>query len=139
MQILYQRERILMGNLLIEMCRRAGGFVEGRNLGAKLEAMLILIAVSVGHMEGKPFSAHKLAAYLDMPRSSVIRHLEKLKRGGYVAQRGSTYALYDDKLNAIGIDDTRACIRMIRSMAEQFAQMDDESRMDNKVEHVAAF
>jgi DNA-binding transcriptional ArsR family regulator len=139
MQILYQRERILMGHLLIEMCRRAAGFVEGRNLGAKLEAMLILIAVSVGHMEGRPFTAHKLAAYLDMPRSSVIRHLEKLKRGGYVAQRGHTYGLYDDKLNAFGIDDTRAFIRMIQSMAEQFAQMDDESRMDNTVEHVAAF
>ena len=78
MNTLYHRERILMSRLLLEMCRRASRYVEGKSLGAKMEAVLILIAIALGYMEGRPFTASKLAAYLDTPRTSVLRKLAQL-------------------------------------------------------------
>jgi IclR helix-turn-helix domain len=126
MNTLYHRERILMSRLLLEMCRRASRYVEGKSLGAKMEAVLILIAIALGYMEGRPFTASKLAAYLDTPRTSVLRKLAQLKREGFVAQRGHTYVLHDHLLNSVGIEDTRAAIRMIRSLAEQLIQFDNE-------------
>jgi CRP-like cAMP-binding protein len=119
METLYQRERILMGRLLLDMCRRAAHYVEGKSLGAKMEAVLILIAIAIGYMEGKPFTASKLAAYLDTPRTSVLRKLVQLKREGFVAQRGHTYVLHDNLLSSVGIEDTRAAMRMIHSVAER--------------------
>src|ERR1700724_292376 len=77
-------------------------------------------------MEGRPFTASKLAAYLDTPRTSVLRKLAQLKREGFVEQRGHTYVLHDHLLNSVGIEDTRAAIRMIRSLAEQLIQFDNE-------------
>jgi len=50
-----------------------------------MEAVLILIAIALGYMEGRPFTASKLAAYLDTPRTSVLRKLAQLKREGFVA------------------------------------------------------
>ena len=126
MNTLYHRERILMSRLLLEMCRRASRYVEGKSLGAKMEAVLILIAIALGYMEGRPFTASKLAAYLDTPRTSVLRKLAQLKREGFVEQRGHTYVLHDHLLNSVGIEDTRAAIRMIRSLAEQLIQFDNE-------------
>jgi biotin operon repressor len=126
MNTLYHRERILMSRLLLEMCRRASRYVEGKSLGAKMEAVLILIAIALGYMEGRPFTASKLAAYLDTPRTSVLRKLAQLKREGFVVQRGHTYVLNDDLLNSVGLEDTRAAIRMIRSLAEQLTQFDNE-------------
>ena len=126
MNTLYHRERILMSRLLLEMCRRASRYVEGDSLGAKMEAVLILIAIALGYMEGRPFTASKLAAYLETPRTSVIRKLAQLKREGFVVQRGHAYVLHDHLLNSVGIEDTRTAIRMIRSLAEQFTQFDNE-------------
>ena len=126
MNALYHRERILMSRLLLEMCRRASRYVEADSLGAKMEAVLILIAIALGYMEGRPFTASKLAAYLDTPRTSVLRKLAQLKREGFVEQRGHTYVLHDHLLNSVGIEDTRTAIRMIRSLAEQFTQFDNE-------------
>jgi len=126
MNTLYHRERILMSRLLLEMCRRASRYVEGDSLGAKMEAVLILIAIALGYMEGRPFTASKLAAYLETPRTSVIRKLAQLKREGFVVQRGHAYVLHDHLLNSVGIEDTRTTIRMIRSLAEQFTQFANE-------------
>ncbi len=59
-------------------------------------------------------------------RTSVLRKLAQLKREGFVEQRGHTYVLHDNLLNSVGIEDTRAAIRMIRSLAEQLIQFDNE-------------
>lgn len=50
--------------------------------------VLLLVAVAIGDMEGKPMAAYKLAGYAGMPRGTVIRRLARMAHSGLV-ERGS--------------------------------------------------
>ena len=47
--------------------------------GTRLETFFVGFCVALGDIEGKPFSANKIAAYLHMPRTTVRRRLKRLE------------------------------------------------------------
>ena len=51
--------------------------------GTRLETFFIGLCAALGQMDGKPFSlVAKIAAYMRVPRSTVIRRLDRLQRWG---------------------------------------------------------
>ena len=59
--------------------------------------LLIGSAIMVGHAENKPMSATKIAQYIGLPRSTVIRKLNQFQRNGVIARHGNVYLLSKER------------------------------------------
>jgi hypothetical protein len=75
-------------------------------LGPNIVAIVLAMTVFIGQYEGRPFTAHKLAQYLRMPRPTVTRKLEKMVREGVLERQGTYYTVqreYLDRGEALGM------------------------------------
>lgn len=64
--------------------------------------VLLLCAVAVGHGEGKPMTAHKLAGYVGMPRPTAVRRLQHLCALGLVQRGdGGRFRLTDEGMRRV--------------------------------------
>ncbi|MDK3021720.1 helix-turn-helix domain-containing protein [Cupriavidus taiwanensis] len=64
--------------------------------------VLLLCAVAVGHGEGKPMTAHKLAGYVGMPRPTAVRRLRHLEAMRLVQRGdGGRYQLTDEGMRRV--------------------------------------
>jgi hypothetical protein len=50
-------------------------------LGTRPETFFIALCVALGDIDGKPFSVAKIASYVRVPRTTVIRRLNRLQSG----------------------------------------------------------
>jgi len=101
-QIYRGREREIVYRMLIDIMREyhSGYGHVNEPFGTRVETLFIAACVALGDLEGKPFSASKVAAYLGVPRSTVIRKLEKLeKAGGLVYRTDRHYRVRERLLN----------------------------------------
>jgi DNA-binding transcriptional ArsR family regulator len=64
--------------------------------GARTADLLIRSAVYLGTIEGRPMTVTKLAAYVGIPRPTVIRHLHKLERRRLVERSGAVWRTAPD-------------------------------------------
>ena len=55
--------------------------------GTRLETFFIGLCVAIGNIDGKPFSVAKIAAYMRVPRTTVIRRLAQLQSWGLIDRR----------------------------------------------------
>src|SRR6187455_2134004 len=69
--------------------------------GARLETFFVGVCVALGEIEGKPFSITKLAAYMRLPRTTVMRRLERLQTWGLVYRRGRHHFMHENALNSL--------------------------------------
>jgi hypothetical protein len=56
------------------------------NFGQYADDVMLCAAVWIGHAESRPMTAAKIAAYIGMPRPSVVRKLAGLQKRGIVQQ-----------------------------------------------------
>jgi len=68
--------------------------------GVCLETCFIGLCVAVGDLDGRPFSAAKIAAYVGVPRMTVIRKLAQLKSWGLIDREGMRYYLRQKTFNS---------------------------------------
>jgi IclR helix-turn-helix domain len=54
---------------------------------------LVAVAVMLGHAEGRPMNASQIAAYVQMPRTSVLRRLDALLAHGLIKRIKGKYYL----------------------------------------------
>jgi biotin operon repressor len=93
--------------------------------GSRLETFFIGLCVALGHIDGKPFSVAKIAAYMGVPRSTVIRRLDRLQRWGLVYRQGRGYYIHDKALNSfIGTRSYRTTRRLLRKATEELTILD---------------
>ena len=92
-----------MARLLVDIMRtlRAHYIPASEPFGTRIETGYIGLCVSIGHCEGKPFSVAKIAAYMGMPRSTVIRRLQQLENWGVIERQGRRYFIRPEKVNGI--------------------------------------
>jgi hypothetical protein len=57
--------------------------------GTRLETYFIALCVALGDIDGKPFSVAKIASYMRVPRTTVIRRLNQLQRWGLMRTDGA--------------------------------------------------
>ena len=68
--------------------------------GARLETCFIALCIAVGDLDGRPFSVAKIAAYMRVPRTTVIRKLAQLKSWGLIDREGRRYYLREKTFNS---------------------------------------
>jgi len=56
--------------------------------GTHLETFFVALCVAIGDIDGKPFCVAKIADYMSVPRTTVIRKLDQLQSWGLIARRG---------------------------------------------------
>jgi Crp-like helix-turn-helix domain len=59
--------------------------------------LLIGCAIMVGHAEGRPMNTTKIAHYIGLPRTTVIRKLNEFLRSGVIARYGNVYLLSEER------------------------------------------
>ena len=74
---------------------------DSERFGARLETFFIGVCVAIGDMDGKPFSVAKIASYMRVPRTTVIRRRAQLQSWGLIERRGRYYYLHEKTLNSL--------------------------------------
>src|SRR5215469_5741527 len=93
--------------------------------GTRLETFFIGLCVAVGDIDGKPFSVAKIAAYMRVPRTTVIRKLELLQKWGLIDRRGRHFYIHDKTLNSLlGMRSYEQVRRLLGKAAEQLTVLD---------------
>jgi hypothetical protein len=93
--------------------------------GPHILPLVLGLALYVGQYEGRPFTAHKLAQWLGIPRPTVIRRLAAMIKMGAVERRGKYYYLPEEWLDsqqAIGL--VRQLTQIINSACALLSKMD---------------
>src|ERR1700741_5284994 len=78
------RQRLVLCRLMIDIMRNLHGAYApaAEPFGSRLETFFIGLCVALGQFEEKPFSVTKIAAYMRVPRTTVIRRLGRLQSWG---------------------------------------------------------
>jgi predicted transcriptional regulator len=89
---MHRSERLALANAYIALTRVMVDSVFGKK-PADHSLLLIGSAIMVGHAEDKPMNATKIAHYIGLPRSTVIRKLNQFLKAGVIARDGNVYLL----------------------------------------------
>jgi hypothetical protein len=93
--------------------------------GTRLEAFFIGLCVALGDIEGRPFSVAKIAAYMRVPRTTVIRRLNRLQSWGLINRLGRHYYMNEKTLNSlIGMRSYQQVRRILDKATEELTVLD---------------
>jgi hypothetical protein len=122
-----KRQRLVLCRLVIDLMRgvHTAYAPASEPFGTRLETFFIGLCVALGHMDGKPFSVAKITAYMRVPRSTVIRRLDRLQRWGLIYRQGRRYYLHDNALNSfIGVRSYEASRRLLSRATQELTILD---------------
>ena len=104
-QVLTAQERLTLCRMFVDVAREAHReYMPNLAFGSRLETLVVGVCVAIGHLDGNPFSTAKLAAYLDCPRTSVIRRLDALTQMPIIVRRGTRNYHSEPRFNSDGRD-----------------------------------
>ena len=93
--------------------------------GSRLETFFIGMCVAFGQFEERPFSVAKIAAYMGVPRTTVIRRLDRLQRWGLIYRQGRRYYMEERALNSLlGMRSYRRIRRLLEQAVEELTVLD---------------
>jgi DNA-binding IclR family transcriptional regulator len=93
--------------------------------GTRLETFFVGLCIAIGDIDGKPFSVAKIAAYMRVPRTTVIRRLDRLQSWGLVDRRGRHYYMNEQMLNSlIGMRSYQQVRRFLSKATEELTVLD---------------
>lgn len=97
------RQRLVLCRLMIDMMRTVHGAYAPASepFGTRLETFFIALCVALGDIDGKPFSIAKIAAYMRVPRTTVIRRVDQLERWGLIYRQNRRCFVRAKKLNSL--------------------------------------
>jgi hypothetical protein len=97
------RQRLVLCRLIVDIMRTLHGTYApvSEPFGTRLETFFIGLCVVIGDMDGKPFSVAKIAAYMCVPRTTVMRRLNELQSWGLIDRRGRHYYIHEKTLNSL--------------------------------------
>lgn len=112
-------ERKIVCRFILDLSRTLTRW-EPLTTGDIMETMLVLAAVVLGDLDGRPFRVSKLAEFLVIPRGTLQRRLKDLAAKGYILRtREGTYVGNVEKLNAAGtLAVLDQVIRLIRRASD---------------------
>jgi hypothetical protein len=115
------RQRLVLCRLMIDIARTVHGAYAPASepFGTRLETFFIGVCVALGDIEGKPFTVAKIAAYMRVPRTTVIRRLNRLQRWGLIERQGRHYYIHEKALNSLMGMRSYEQVRRILSKATQ--------------------
>lgn len=115
------RQRLVLCRLMIDIMRTVHGAYApaGEPFGTRLEIFYIALCVALGDIDGKPFSVAKIAAYMRVPRTTVMRRLKQLQRWGLVDCQDRRYYAQAKAVNSLVGMRSYQQVRRILSKATQ--------------------
>ena len=122
-----ERQRLVLCRLMVDMMRTVHGAYApvSEPFGTRIETFFIGLCVAIGDMDGKPFSVAKIAAYMRVPRTTVIRRLARLQSWGLVDRQGRYYHLHEKTLNSlIGMRSYQQVRRILSEATEELSGFD---------------
>lgn len=97
----------------------------GEPFGARLETIFVGLCVLIGHIEDRPFSVAKIAAYMHVPRAAVMRRLKRLHSWGLIDRRGHRYYMREKALNSfMGMRSYNQIRRILGKAVEELTVLD---------------
>jgi biotin operon repressor len=120
-------QRMVLCRLVIDLLRTLHGSYAppGEPFGTRIETFFIAACVAIGDIEGKPFSAAKIAAYMRVPRTTVIRRLNRLQSWGLIDRRGRHYYMHEKTLNSlIGMRSYQHVRHILSTATEELTVLD---------------
>jgi hypothetical protein len=121
------RQRLVLCRLMIDVMRtvHTAYAPAGEPFGTRLETFFIALCVALGDIDGKPFSVAKIAAYMRVPRTTVIRRLDQLRRWGLIDRQGRRYHIREKTLNSlIGMRSYRQVRRFLSEATQELTILD---------------
>ena len=121
------RQRLVLCRLMIDIMRTVHGAYAPVNepFGARLETFFIGLCVAIGDMDGKPFSVAKIASYMRVPRTTVIRRLAQLQSWGLIDRQGRHYHLHEKTLNSLmGMRSYQQVRRILSEATKELSVLD---------------
>jgi DNA-binding IclR family transcriptional regulator len=112
---------------MIDMMRTVHGAYAPASepFGPRLETFFVALCVALGDIDGKPFSAAKIAAYMRVPRTTVIRRLNQLQRWGLIDRHGRRYYTHEKTLNSlIGMRSYEQVRRILSKATQELTVLD---------------
>jgi hypothetical protein len=98
MPILRSKERLVQARFLMDLVRL---IVPPRGLREPhFEQTVILAAVALGELEGRPFQTSKLAEFLGVPRPTLVRRLRGMAEEGLIERRAGHYFANPGTINS---------------------------------------
>jgi IclR helix-turn-helix domain len=126
------RERLIVAEAAIRFDRAFNSELFGGYPATQANATWVLRAVVIGHLRGRPMTTRRIARYVGMPRTTVLRRLQFLLRLDYVRRKGRAYCVSERYLRAPPKALNEA-IEIILETAEALrAGQRKVSRMDRK-------
>ncbi len=93
--------------------------------GSRLETFFVGLCIALGQFEERPFSVAKIAAYMGVPRTTVIRRLERLQTWGLIHRQGRRYYIDERTLNSLmGMRSYRHIRRLLDETAARLTDLD---------------
>ena len=120
-------QRLVLCRLMIDLMRTLHGAYApaSESFGTRLETFFIGLCVAVGDIEGKPLSVAKIATYMRVPRTTVIRRLNLLQSWGLIDRRGRRYYMHEKTLNSlIGMRSYQQVRRILSNATEELSVLD---------------
>jgi hypothetical protein len=120
-------QRLVLCRLMVDIMRTLHGAYAPLNesFGTRIETFFIALCVAIGDMDGKPFSVAKIAAYMRVPRTTVIRRLDQLHGWGVIDRRDRHYYLHERALNSlIGMQSYQQVRRILSKATEELSVLD---------------
>jgi hypothetical protein len=121
------RQRLVLCRLMIDIMRSLHGTYAPTTepFGSRLETFFIGLCAALGEIEGRPFSITKIAGYMRVPRTTVMRRLDRLESWGVIYRHGRHYYLQDKALNSfIGMRSYQQVRRLLTKAAEELTVLD---------------
>ena len=120
-------QRLLLCRLMIDIMRSLHGAYAPATepFGSRLETFFIGLCVALGQFEEKPFSVAKIAAYMRVPRTTVIRRLGRLQSWGLIHHRGRRYYMDPKALNSLlGLRSYQHIRRLLEKSCHELSVLD---------------
>jgi CRP-like cAMP-binding protein len=121
------RQRLVLCRLMFDIMRNLHGAYAPASepFGSRLETFFIGLCIALGQFERKPFSVAKIAAYMRVPRTTVVRRLTRLQSWGLVHRQGRHYYVDDDALNSLlGLRSYQQIRRLLEKAADELTILD---------------
>ena len=121
------RQRLVLCRLMIDIMRSLHrAYAEATEpFGSCLETFFIGLCVALGQFEEKPFSVAKIAAYMRVPRTTVIRRLGRLQSWGLIHRQGDRYYVDQKALNSLlGVRSYQHIRRLLDKSARELSVLD---------------
>jgi predicted transcriptional regulator len=114
-------QRLILWKMIIELTRA----YRGQFAGESCLSILVCMAVGIGHLEGRPMNASKIANILYTPRTTVLRTLEHLRERTLIIKQKHFYLLNETGARRVSTSHLPKVIRIVSWASQELSRVDE--------------